>query len=62
MTERRQYSKPEIHEVLLDVSQAVLAVCKSGTNNAKQGNKTGYCTSACKRSQGKTGSNSRASS
>lgn len=62
MTTRQRYVRPEIHEVLLDVSQAVLAACKSGTNNAKDRNKSGYCTSTCKMSKSKTGSNSSASS
>ena len=62
MVERKQYSKPEIQEVLLDVSQAVLAACKSGVNNAKQAKKAGYCRSSCKKSTGKGGSNSGASS
>ncbi|OGG56876.1 MAG: hypothetical protein A3F84_10830 [Candidatus Handelsmanbacteria bacterium RIFCSPLOWO2_12_FULL_64_10] len=62
MITRQRYAKPEVYEVLLDVSQAVLAACKSGVNNAKQGNRTGWCKNNCKMGQGKGGSNSRASS
>lgn len=62
MTTRQRYIRPEIHEVLLDVSQAVLAACKSGVNNAKQGSRTGWCKTGCKMGSTKTSSNSRASS
>jgi hypothetical protein len=62
MAELKPYSKPEIHEVLLDVSQAVLAVCKSGVNNANQNRAKGYCRTGCKRHGKKAGSNSTSSS
>ena len=62
MTTRQRYIKPEIHEVLLNVSQAVLAACKSGVSNAKQGNRGGWCKTGCKQGSTSTSSNSRASS
>ena len=62
MTERLLYSRPEIHEVLLETSQAVLAVCKSGGRSAKQGKRMGWCRNVCKMSDTKTNSNSRSSS
>jgi len=62
MAERQRYVKPEVHEVLLDVSQAVLAACRSGVSSAKQGSRTGWCKSGCKMGSTKTSSNSRATS
>ena len=60
--DRKQYIRPELQEVLLDVSQAVLAACKSGETSAKQGSKTGYCKNGCKMGSTSSGSNSRATS
>ncbi len=62
MTTRQRYIRPEIHEVLLDVSQAVLAVCKSTVTNNKQGNRGGWCKTGCKQGQTSASSNSRAHS
>jgi len=62
MTERRRYTRPEVNAVLLDVSQAVLAVCRSGATSAKNGTKTGYCRNTCKQQTASTSSNSRATS
>jgi hypothetical protein len=62
MVERQRYVKPEVHEVLLEVSQAVLAACRTGVSSAKQGSRTGWCKSGCKMGSTKTSSNSRARS
>jgi len=62
MTERQRYTRPEIHEVLLEVSQAVLGVCRSGVSSAKQGSQMGWCKTGCKMGSTKTSSNSRATS
>jgi hypothetical protein len=62
MPDRQRYSKPEIYEVLLDVSQAVLAACKSGVNSVKAAKPTGWCKNGCKMGSTKSNSNSRASS
>ena len=62
MTERKRYIRPEVQEVLLDVSQAVLAVCRSGATSVKTGTKTGYCRNTCKQNNVSTSSNNRATS
>lgn len=62
MGERKRYIRPEIQEVLLDVSQAVLAVCRSGANSAKTGTRTGWCRNTCKQNNTRSSSNSRAAS
>ncbi len=60
--ERKRYIRPEINEVLLDVSQAVLGVCRSNATSVKTGTKTGYCRNTCKQNKSSTSSNSRARS
>ncbi|GEM_PF-5007023 len=62
MAERQRYVRPEVYEVLLDVSQAVLAPCKSGAPNARDGNRRGWCNNTCKSRTTKTAANSRAGS
>ncbi len=63
MAERMHYSRPEIHEVLLETSQAVLHPCKSNATSAKDGNQeTGFCKKKCKQVTKSKGTNSAATS